>query len=423
MPPTIALIAHDTRKAQLTALVQRYAPTLGRYRVIATGTTGERIQSATQLNVELLQPGPMGGDAQIAAEVVSGDVAAVIFYVDPLTTQPHEPEVHTLLRICTIHNVPIATNEATAEAILERFVRSRMAYLIYNPVAGQGSVQDLNFIVQTLQPHFHLVVHETQADQPIVELVNEAIAQGADLVIASGGDGTVSEVAGALIGTHIPLGVIPRGTANAFAASLGLPRVLPIRNACQVILQGYTRKVDAAFCNGLPMVLLAGIGFEAQTIELASREMKDQWGVLAYIMAGFQAMDQGTLFDTEIEVDGQIYTLQANAITIANAAPATSVLAQGAGEVIPDDGLLDVTIASAETKLEGITTMLRMFGAAIARLQASPNNVVHYRVKRLRVVTNPPQKVVVDGEIIGTTPLDVETVPAGLTVFVPNNQG
>lgn len=422
MPPTIALIAHDTRKPQLTALAQRYAPTLRRYRIIATGATGERIQAATQLDVELLQPGPMGGDAQIAAEVVSGEVLAVIFYVDPLTAQPHEPDIQALLRICNVHNVPLATNEATAEAILEQFVRSRIAYLIFNPAAGQGSVQDLNFIVQMLQPHFHLIVQETQPEQPIVELVNEAIAQQADIVIASGGDGTVSEVAGALIGTNIPLGVIPRGTANAFAASLGLPRVLPLRNACQVILQGNTRQVDAAYCNGLPMILLAGIGYEAETIDLASREMKDQWGVLAYLMAGFQAMDRGTLFDTEIEIDGETYTLQANAITIANAAPATSVLAQGAGEVILDDGLLDVTIASAETKLEGITTMLRMFGAAIARVQASPNNVVHSRVKRLKVHTNPPQKIVLDGEIIGMTPLEVETVPGGLTVFVPGNQ-
>jgi diacylglycerol kinase (ATP) len=420
MKTTIALIAHDTQKDKIVELAQRFAPTLARYTVLSTASTGERIQSATTLSIVHALSGAMGGDVQIAAEVAVGHVLAVIFLVDPLNAQPHEPDIQALLRVCNVHNVPLATNVATAEALLETFARSRIAHLIYNPVSGQGDpAQDLDFIVQMLKPHFHLAVHETQPDQPVVDLVNEAIAQGADLMIASGGDGTVSAVAGALIGKNIPLGVIPRGTANAFAASLGLSRVTPLRNACQIILQGQTRQVDAALCNGMPMILLVGVGYEAETVERADRDLKNQWGVLAYLMAGLQVMEDGSLFEAELEVDGEPFSLQANAITIANAAPPTSVLAQGAGEVVPDDGFLDITIASAETKLEGITTMLRMFGAAIARTATAQKNVVHYRARHLKVVTDPPQKIVLDGEIVGTTPLEVEVVPQGLTVFVP----
>jgi YegS/Rv2252/BmrU family lipid kinase len=264
-----------------------------------------------------------------------------------------------------------------------------------------------------------LVVHQTTAEIDPAQLVTAAIETQADLVIASGGDGTVSAVAGALVGTEIPLGIIPRGTANAFATALGIPRLLPIRNACQVILGGQIRTVDAATCNGLPMILLAGVGYEAVTVELASREMKDQWGVLAYLMAGWQTMDTHTLFETEIEAEGTVYHFEASAITIANAAPPTSILAQGAGQVIFDDGLLDVTIATAETKLQGVTTMLRMLGAAITKTEVGQKNVVHLAAKRLKVTTNPPQKVVVDGEIVGTTPIEVECIPAGLQVFAP----
>ncbi|WAL58538.1 methylglyoxal synthase [Thermocoleostomius sinensis A174] len=420
MTNTIALIAHDSKKDDIVEFARQYTPLLGRYRLIATGTTGQRIEVATGLPIERLLSGPLGGDAQIAAEVATGGVLAVIFLVDPLYAQPHEPDIQALLRICNVHNVPLATNLATAEAIVARFAKTLIAHLIYNPVSGQGNAeQDLDLIRQLLEPHLHLHVHVTEPDDDPGELVRAAIAAEADLVIASGGDGTVSAVADALIGTGVPLGIIPRGTANAFAVSLGISRFLPIRNACQVILGGHTRLVDAARCNGYPMILLTGVGYEAVTVEMASRELKNQWGALAYFMAGWQALEGQELFETEIETEGDVYTFQAHAITIANAAPPTSILAQGAGEVVFDDGLLDVTIASAENRLQGITTMFRMLGGAITRTNIEQQNVVHVRTPRLKVTTTPPQKVVVDGEIVGTTPIEVECIPAALSVFAP----
>ncbi|MBI4784138.1 MAG: methylglyoxal synthase [Oscillatoriophycideae cyanobacterium NC_groundwater_1537_Pr4_S-0.65um_50_18] len=421
MPTTIALIAHDSKKDAIVDFAKQHAPLLGRYRLIATAATGERIQWATGLKIESMLPGPEGGDIQIGAEVVNGNVLAVIFLVDPLYAQPHEPDIQAFLRICNFHNVMLATNLATAATIVQSLAQTRIAHLIFNPVAGQGNPgQELSLIQQLLEPHMQVVVRETKPDVDPAAMVLEAIEAQADLVIASGGDGTISAVAGALVGTEIPLGIIPRGTANAFAAALGIPRLLPIRNACQVILSGNIRTVDAATCNGLPMVLLAGVGYEAVTVELASREMKDQWGALAYLMAGWQTMESQTLFETEIEAEGTIYHFEASAITIANAAPPTSILAQGGGQVIFDDGLLDMTIATAETKLQGITTMLRMMGAALTGTGVEHQTVVHLRAKRLRVTTHPPQKVVVDGEIVGTTPIEVECIPDGLKVFAPS---
>ena len=96
------------------------------------------------------------------------------------------------------------------------------------------------------------------------------------VIIASGGDGTVSAVTEALIGTDIKLGVISRGTANAFANAVGIPT--SIEAACQNILAGSIKKVDAAMCNDKPMVLLAGIGFEAETVKDADRDAKDRFG-------------------------------------------------------------------------------------------------------------------------------------------------
>lgn len=423
MADTIALIAHDSQKDNIVQFASQHAPVLSRYRLIATGTTGQRIQDATSLTIDKMLSGPLGGDTQIAAEVSQGNVVAVVFLVDPLYAQPHEPDIQALLRICNVHNVSLATNLATAEAIATKLARTQVAHLIFNPVAGQGnSEQELNLIKQLLEPHYHLKICQTTEDIDSAQLAKDAIAAGADIIIASGGDGTVSSVAGELISTGIPLGVIPRGTANAFSVALGIPQLLPIRNACQVILAGNTRTVDVARCNGMPMILLAGVGYEAETVERASRDLKDRWGAMAYLMAGWQMLDEQGTFDAVLEAEGQTYELQANAITIANAAPPTSVLAQGAGEVIMDDGLLDVTIATVETKVQAVTTMLRMLGAALVKaggISPQDNSVVHGRAKRIKVTTEPPQKVVVDGEIIGTTPIDVECIPDGLTVLVP----
>lgn len=420
MPTTIALIAHDTQKENIVNFARQHAPVLGRYRLIATGTTGQRIATSTGLAIDSYESGPRGGDAQIAAEVASGNVLAVVFLVDPLYAQPHEPDIQALLRICNVHNVPLATNLATAEAIAAKLAQDKIAHLIFNPVAGQGDAeQELSLIQQILEPHLNLKIYITTAEDDPITLAKEAVEAGADLVIASGGDGTVSAVAGALINTQTPLGIIPRGTANAFAVSLGMPRLLPVRNACQVILDGYTRTVDAAYCNGLPMILLAGAGYEAVAVEKTSRDLKDQWGPFAYFMAGWQAMEGQELFDTKVETDGKIYEFQAHSITVANAAPPTSVLAQGAGEVIFDDGLLDVTIASAENRLQGITTMLTMLGAAIAHTNVEQKNVVHFRTRHLKITTDPMQKLVVDGEIMGETPIEVECIPGGLSVCTP----
>ncbi|MBE9014588.1 methylglyoxal synthase [Chroococcidiopsis sp. CCALA 051] len=421
MPSTIALIAHDSRKDDIVRFAFDYAPTLSRYHLIATAKTADVIQAATGLPVEQKLTGSLGGVIQIAAEVASGNVLAVIFLVDPLAAQT-EPKLDTLLHICNVHNVALATNLATASALATRLAKTRVAHLIFNPVAGQRNAQqDLSLIRQLLEPHLSLRIHQTTPEVNPEELVKTAISSGADIVIAAGGDGTVSTVAGALIGTGISLGIIPRGTANAFAVALGIPGLLPIRNACEVILAEQSQTIDAACCNGFPLILLAGIGYEAAVVENASRELKDRWGTLAYLMAGWQTIDEQQLFDIDIEAEGNIYQFQAGAITIANAAPPTSVLAQGAGQVIWDDGLLDVTIVTAQNKLHAVTTMLKMLGAAIAKTQVNQQNVIHGRTHRLKVTANPPQKVVVDGEIVGTTPVEVECIPSGLTVLVPKS--
>ncbi|NJM63769.1 MAG: lipid kinase, partial [Oscillatoriales cyanobacterium RU_3_3] len=213
----------------------------------------------------------------------------------------------------------------------------RSACLIFNPVAGNSDPdRDLAVIREILEPAIDLDIRMTTPEIDGDRIAREAVSRGVESIIASGGDGTLSAVAGAIVGTNIPLGIISRGTANAFANALELPNT--IETACETILGGFTRVVDAAICNGeMPMVLLAGVGFEAETVELADREMKNRWGMLAYILSGIKQLNNLERFEAEIETEDKIVSLTAAAVTVANAAPPTSILAQGPAGIIVDD--------------------------------------------------------------------------------------
>ncbi|PZU95319.1 MAG: lipid kinase [Pseudanabaena sp.] len=300
-------------------------------------------------------------------------------------------------------------------------MQSQSISLIFNPVAGQGNPeQDLAMIRSILEPAIALDVQMTTPDISAAELAKKAVEMGATAVIASGGDGTISAVADALIGKNIPLGIISRGTANGFANALGLP--IAIAPACESILAGHTRIVDAAICNGLPMLLLAGIGFEAETVKNAGREAKNWLGVLAYIAAGIEQLGKMKQFDAEIETEDKIITVTAAALTIANAAPPTSILAQGVAGVIFDDGLLDLTIVSTKSKATAIAASFELLTSALSGEAVNNPDIGYLRAKSFKIKTDPPQNVVLDGEIIGATPIEVECIPNGLVIFAPQTE-
>jgi methylglyoxal synthase len=115
----VALIAHDEKKPAIIDLASDYRDLLATVEIVCTGTTGKRIAEETGLDVERKQSGPLGGDTQIGAEVADGVVDAIVFLRDPLTAQPHEPDISALLRICDVHDVPLATTRTGAEYVLD----------------------------------------------------------------------------------------------------------------------------------------------------------------------------------------------------------------------------------------------------------------------------------------------------------------
>jgi methylglyoxal synthase len=120
--PRIALIAHDKKKDDMVALAADYRDFLRTCTLSATGTTGARLIAEVGLDVTRMHSGPFGGDLQIGANLVNGEVDCVIFLRDPMTPQPHEPDINALVRACDVHDVPCATNVASARLVLSQLI-------------------------------------------------------------------------------------------------------------------------------------------------------------------------------------------------------------------------------------------------------------------------------------------------------------
>lgn len=430
MTAAIALLTSAGSNERLLGWLEQHQVLLEGFPLLAPAELALALaedQRSSGLKVSPLASLAAGGDIQMAERVLAGAVGAVLFFVDPATTLATTPDLRLLLRTCALAGIPLALNEATATLALRGLGRSRLAYLIFNPVAGQGEPnQDLALIRSLLEPQLLLNVVVTRPDRDPADQTRELVDliqarsephSGSVMILASGGDGTVSAVAGAVINTGIPLGVIPRGTANAFATALAIPTDL--EGACDTIIAGHTRVVDAARCNDTPLILLAGIGFEAGMVDRATRELKTMLGPLAYVLAGAQQLATQEPFQARLTIDGQVTELQSGAITVANVAPATSVLAQGFGQVIPDDGLLEITIASPANRLQGLNAFASLVASAAVRSPTNRPDLLCLRAHAITISTDPPQNLVIDGEILACNPITITCLSGALTVFTP----
>lgn len=122
----IALIAHDAQKAALLEFAREHVEFFKTQKLVATGNTGKMLRDELGLEIERVAHGPEGGDLIIGGRVAEGKIAAILFFRDPLTAQPHEPDVSALMRVCDVHSVPLATNKSTADAVVDWLKRNRV---------------------------------------------------------------------------------------------------------------------------------------------------------------------------------------------------------------------------------------------------------------------------------------------------------
>ncbi len=296
--------------------------------------------------------------------------------------------------------------------------KEHQIHVIFNPISGQGNAeQDRQTIERHLVDVGHLVIHLTSEAVGGETLAQQALQDGADIVVAAGGDGTVSGVAAALIGTDVPLGILPRGTVNAFAASLDIPEALDA--ACELIVKGHTQRVDTARCGDRTMLLLASIGFEADLMQETDRDSKNRYGKLAILFNGLKQLQDLKRFDIAVDTGETVHKFEASALVVANAATLATFLAQGPEVVDVSDGQLDATVLKPEGQWQALISAADLFLAGLFKREAHHDQVNHFQAKTLQISAEPPQNLLVDGELAGQTPIEIHCLERSLAVVVP----
>ena len=293
--------------------------------------------------------------------------------------------------------------------------------LIVNPVAGGGKWKQFRGeVLSRLNEKFKVTVKETTPEVDGKALAQQAKDEKADIVIACGGDGTLTEVASALVNTDITMGIIPFGTANALSQVLHgyISKVMPISTACDIIIKGDTLKIDTATCNDRVMLLVAAVGFEEQMISAADREEKNVGGQFAYLKGLWNAISNNENMTFEVAKDDKpAETLETPSFVIANAAPMTTALAQGAEQPDITDGKLDLTWLLPQPSSDRQFASLAELVLSPAESKKQSDSIRHERASQITLSFDKPTAYAVDGEIYEGDKIVLKTVPKSLTVL------
>jgi diacylglycerol kinase (ATP) len=320
------------------------------------------------------------------------------------------------------------------------------AELIYNPSGGQVVVRhELDNVVDFLNRYgWSVTLRETSKPLEATELARHAVNQGAKVVVAAGGDGTVNEVANGLVNTDVALGVLPVGTTNTWALQMGIPALNPIipgiqavkliaaleeriarplpasyyrkvlLNAARVLVEGHTVAVDMGELSGRHFLMWAGMGFDAaiaQSIPLREKRALGSW---AYVFPTIESIYKYSGTDVYLNLDGKVVKASTPFIVVSNIQLYGGVIAIGAKACV-NDAKLDVCIF----KGGGFFTFVQQAAKVLAHKHLQDPTVEYYQCREIVVESAHSLPVHVDGEPFTTTPAAIHTVPSSLKVIVP----
>lgn len=293
-----------------------------------------------------------------------------------------------------------------------RFTGGDRILVIANPATRVDTRRVVEILGQETPDGITLDVHWSDAPGAAEELTTRHLP-GATGVVAVGGDGTVSEVASALRGMNIPLGVLPGGSTNIVARELGVPANL--RDAARLIFSAHARHAtDVGICNDRVFLHMAGVGFDSHIFELADPRLKKVVGWVAYLPAAAQALTfpQGVY---TIDADGDVLTAQSPLVLIANGGSIITPRLQLLPGIESDDGWLDVIVVTATKPHELASVLGRL---ATFQMERSPF-VQHRRARNITVRSPLNAPVELDGDVVGTLPLHITIEPHALEFIVP----
>jgi YegS/Rv2252/BmrU family lipid kinase len=365
-------------------------------------------------------------DRRVVVHCALGRGRSVFVMAAYLLSQDKNADVHQVLAQIKETRETANLNKHQLRHLAKRHKKGELviknkAVIIANPVSGTKMWQDKeHLIVARLSAYYDLEVLTTTKEIDGIELAKQAIKDKPDIIIASGGDGTVTEVASVLVNTQCKLGIIPMGTANALAHVLmGISsKIIPVEQACDLIIDGQTQTIDTAYCNDELMLLLAGIGYEQSMVEKADRDSKNESGQLAYLSGFFQAFSEQKAQTLYVTLDdNQTQEVNTNSFIVANAAPFTTLLAQGGGQPDHEDGLLDINwlLPSDENTTRVLSIAELMFSSITQTHLAISSH--HTNAKKVTITADEEIKYVLDGEIKTADTLTITVDPASLNVI------
>jgi diacylglycerol kinase (ATP) len=312
-------------------------------------------------------------------------------------------------------NEDIPIENHLSDTFLEQIQeKPKYARVIINPAAGrdQPVLKTLNAAFRSAGTDWDVSITKKSGDG--TRLAKEAVEAGADVVVVHGGDGTVMEVASGLMGTRIPMAIVPGGTANVMSRELAIPSDLVEASTLIVSREAWVRRVDMGKVGSHYFLLRAGMGLEAAMIEAADRDLKDRLGLLAYAFTALQELASPQIATYHLMLDGQEAQAEGLACIVANSG---NIGAAGIS-IVPDmdvsDGLLDVIVITRGD----LPSLVALAASVVGGVENAPA-LQHWRVKKGSIRSDPPQSVQVDGEILEKTPVDVEVVPHAVRILVP----
>jgi diacylglycerol kinase (ATP) len=253
--------------------------------------------------------------------------------------------------------------------------------------------------------------------EALVRQVRAAADAGVRRIVVGGGDGTLSAAAGELAGRDVSFGVLPLGTGNDFARSVGIPRDLA--SACRVITAGSERRVDLGVSDGRAFLNAASIGLSSAITRRLSPNLKRRLGRGAFAVSAATEAINHRPFRAELEIDGVGHTFELHQVVVANGRY------HGGGQLVApsarhDDRRLDVyVIQPSEGRVHDLWTLFRVGVLLVRGRHLEHPAVTHFRARRVRLDADPTQEVDVDGELLGETPVEFGVRPAALRVLVP----
>ena len=295
------------------------------------------------------------------------------------------------------------------------------AQVVLNPYAGQRDRRhELKEAMAYLEDHgWQLTLRETRSPGEATTYARQAVAEGCSIVIAAGGDGTVSEVANGLARSEVALGMFPIGTTNVWALQMGIPPLWPLRQhslfeAAKVLAEGHIRRVDLGQINSRYFLLWAGIGLDAKITEEVEPEAKKRLGALAFVITSIMVAKEFAGTKVQVTIDGCEVNRRAILIVASNAQRYAGIM-RLATRARLDDGLLDVLIF----KGHGFPATLRHLFSVLTSRHLRDPQIEYYQAQRVKISAAKPLSVHADDEPFTTTPVEISVVPRALRVVVP----